>query len=146
MTEYEIVKIGKTHFLGEDYISQDVIEIYPLDTFKYNWDFAVEIYNYIQGVDNRLTGAFPICKFVDGVYNGVVGVLGILRDSNGKDTVGLSIDKESLELADSYCSAAYSDNNEVQTWAKLMQVVDDCDILNEVVDFVHNRIFEGCDE
>lgn len=145
MTEYEIVKIGKTHVLGDEFVSQDVIEIYPLDTFEYSWDFAVQMYNFIKGVDERLIGAFPICKFDDEQYAGVVAVLGIIKDENGKDSVGLSIDKECLDLADSYCNLAYNnEDTEVQTWARLMQIVDECEILTDVVDFVNDRIFEGC--
>ena len=145
MIEYEIVKIGKTHYLGDEIISQDVMEIYPLDVFFFTWDYAIELYKYIKGVDNRLTGAFPICKFDDGVYIGVVGVLGIQTDAKGKETVGISIDPECLQIADYYCSIAYNnEDSKVQNWAKVMSIVDECDIFDDVVDFINDRIFCDC--
>ena len=48
MREYEVVKIGNRHAIKGELFSQDIIEIYPLDEFKYNQFFADQIYTFIN--------------------------------------------------------------------------------------------------
>lgn len=142
MRDYEIVKIGNIHKIGNEVFSKDVIEIYPLDEFHFNAGFADELYIYIKGVDEEFTGAFPILAFDDGIYSECVGVLAIVPKENGEEIV-LSVSPEPREIAHKFCKDAYfNDKSDVEKWSKIMRIVDDYDLLNEVIDFVDLQI--GC--
>lgn len=136
MKNYEIVKIGDRHEINGEFFSQDVIEIYPLDDFRFTADMANEIYIYIKGVDPDLTGAFPILEFEDGDYIGCVAVMGIVDDN-----IVLSINDEVRIFADAYCrDCYYGEMSKVAQWSRLMQIVEDNDLLEKVVDFVDMRL------
>ena len=144
MREYEVVKIGARHTINGELFSQDIIEIYPLDDFKYNQFFADSIYTYIKGVDEDLTGAFPILAFDDGEYSGCVAVLAIVeKEDEEGETVVLSVNPKARMIADEYCKDAfYHGLSKVQQWSKLMDVAEKHDLLSEMVDFVDLQI--GC--
>ena len=144
MRQYEVVKIGDRHEIDGEFFSQDVIEIYPLDSFRFDSDMAEEIYTYIKGVDEDLTGAFPILEFEDGDYIRCVAVLGIIGKKNDfKQDVMLSIDPEVTRIADDYCKDCYySDVSNVAQWSRLMQICEDNHLLEKVVDFVNMELAE----
>lgn len=144
MREYEIVKIGNRHSIKGELFSQDIIEIYPLDEFKYNQFFADQIYTFIKGVDEDLSGAFPILAFDDGEYSGCVAVLAIVeREDEDGETVVLSVGEKARKIADEYCKDAfYRGMSDVEQWSKLMDVAEKHDLLSEMVDFVDLQI--GC--
>jgi len=144
MREYEVVKIGNRHTIKGELFSQDIIEIYPLDDFRYNQFFADQIYTFIKGVDEDLTGAFPILAFDDGEYSGCVAVLAIVEKEDGEgETVVLSVGEKVRSIADEYCKDAfYGGLSKVEQWSKLMDIAEKNDLLGEVVDFVDLKI--GC--
>lgn len=138
MKQYEIVKIGDRHEINGEFFSQDVIEIYPLDSFHFSADVADEIYRYIKGVDLYLKGAFPILEFEDGDYIQCVAVMGIIDDADGNPRVVLTCDSEPVKLADTICKEAYYEpRSRVEQWSRLMQIVESNDLLEKVVDFVN---------
>ena len=144
MREYEVVKIGNRHSINGELFSQDIIEIYPLDDFRYNQFFADSIYTYIKGVDEDLSGAFPILAFDDGEYSGCVAVLAIVeKEDEDGETVVLSVGERARKIADEYCKDAfYRGMSDVEQWSKLMDVAEKHDLLSEMVDFVDLQI--GC--
>lgn len=144
MREYEVVKIGNRHSINGELFSQDIIEIYPLDEFKYNQFFADQIYTFIKGVDEELTGAFPILAFDDGEYSGCVAVLAIVeKEDEDGETVVLSVGERARKIADEYCKDAfYRGMSDVEQWSKLMDIAEKNDLLSEMVDFVDLQI--GC--
>ena len=143
MIEYEIVKLGGRHEINGEFFSQDVIEIHPLDKFSFNADMANEIYRCIKSVDNDLKGAFPILVFEDGDYLGCVGVLGIVDDENGEEQVILSVDMDVCETANEFCrDCYYCEKSKVVQWSRLMQIVEDNDLLTRVIDFVDMQLEE----
>lgn len=142
MREYEIVKIGNRHSIKGELFSQDIIEIYPLDEFKYNQFFADQIYTFIKGVDEDLSGAFPIIAFDDGEYAGCVAVFAIMEkvDEDG-ETVILSVGEKARKIADEYCKDAfYRGKSKVEQWSELMDIAEKNDLLSEMVDFVDLKI------
>lgn len=142
MREFEIVKIGNRHTIKGELFSQDIIEIYPLDDFRYNQFFADQIYTFIKGVDEDLTGAFPILAFDDGEYSGCVAVFAIVEkvDEDG-ETVILSVGEKARRIADEYCKDAfYRSKSKVEQWSELMDIAERNDLLSEMVDFVDLKI------
>ena len=138
MKQYEIVKIGDRHEINGEFFSQDVIEIYPLDCFHFSADMANQIYIYIRSVDLYLKGAFPILEFEDGDYIQCVAVMGIIDDDEGKPQVVLTVDSEPVRLADAICKEAYyAPRSKVEQWSRLMDIVENNDLLEKVVDFVN---------
>lgn len=135
MKQYEIVKIGKRHEINGEVFAQDVVELYPLDNFVFGEDASWEIYRYIRGIDENLRGVFPILEFEDGDYIGCVAVMEITDDD--EPSVILSIDQTAKGIADAVCRDAYYEPmSKVEQWAKLMQIVEDNDMLGKVIDFV----------
>ena len=138
MKQYEIVKIGDRHEINGEFFSQDVIEIYPLDCFHFSADMANQIYIYIRSVDLYLKGAFPILEFEDGDYIQCVAVMGIIDDDEGKPQVVLTVDSEPVRRADAICKEAYyAPRSKVEQWSRLMDIVENNDLLEKVVDFVN---------
>ena len=138
MKNYEIVKIGDRHEINGEFFSQDVIEIYPLDDFRFTADMANEIYMYIKGVDPDLTGAFPILEFEDGDYLGCAAIMGIIEDGKHETSIVLSVSDEDRKIVDNICRLAYYEpKSKVEQWSRLMQIVEDNDLLGKVIDYVN---------
>ena len=138
MKTYEIVKIGSRHTICEEFFSQDVIEIFPLDSFVFSAETANELYRYIKGVSPELTGVFPILEFEDGDYLGCAAIMGIIEDGKHETSIALSVSDEDRKIVDNICRLAYYEpKSKVEQWSRLMQIVEDNDLLGKVIDYVN---------